>query len=208
MFNFMGYCVKIYNKVNLYWRCIIFLGSLIFCALLEFMIAQFFIISNIDVYTNVLNIIFFATLNLFIFLIPILNILMICVTSKSAMIALSLFYFILFVGILATLQLPGSTTSVDPSWEDTKSYNYISVVNLIFVALQLAINTLCYLLLVVLNYYYYDITINNQLQENPITARGLGSNYGSMVICNNYFLSSVIIDYVLCSIPLQVIVVS
>ena len=176
MFNFMGHCVNIYSKVGLYWRCIIFLGFLIFCALLEFMIAHFIIISNIDVYTNVLfNIIFFATLNLFIFLIPILNILMTCVNSKSVIITLSLFYFILFVGTLATLQLPGSNTPIDPSWEDTKSYNYISVVNLIFVALQLAVNTLGFFLSAAAIYYDF----NNQLQEKPITARGQGSDYDS-----------------------------
>ena len=79
---------------------------------------------------------------------------------------LFMFYFIPFIGFLVTLDLLQFTLNQMQNWEDTINYSYISVVNLIFVALQVAINTFAFVLSLFLNTMCmvnkYAI---NQLQE-------------------------------------------
>ena len=80
---------------------------------------------------------------------------------------LFVFYFLPFIGFLITLQFDTFNKTWSRSWEDTINYSNISVVNLIFVALQVAMNSFAFVLSLFVNTTcmankYYAV---NQLQE-------------------------------------------
>lgn len=103
----------------------------------------------------------------------------------------SLLYFVAFIFIIAYLAPPDSARLDQPeSWKDTTNVSYISVVNLIFVALQIAINTVVFFLLVFFNYAVYINVLKlhhrvyNQFQDTAVSRRG--SDYTTVVIITSY----------------------
>ena len=124
------------------------------------------------------NIFLLVYLYSFSWVFPLINYLMLVHKRKNynafivtVMVMTSLLYFLFFIGVLATFHLPGSNT-LTLNWKDTIHYSYISVVNLIFVALQVAINTLNFVLSAVIVIKLH-LTVNNQIQENLISGASL-----------------------------------
>ena len=93
----------------------------------------------------------------------------------------SFIYFTLFVCVLASLHLPGSSTH--KTWEDAVNYSYISVGNFIFLASQVAVTTSIFSLLTVLYYYaiiaQHNIVVKNQHQDSLISGSSRERDYGS-----------------------------
>ena len=134
-----------------------------------------------------MNIILLVNLYIFTLIISVINYLAyIRIKRKNSLfitvltVMINLTYFTGFLLVLATLVV--DTPSL--SWEDTIHYSYISVVNLIFVALQVAICAFIFLLSVVtVIKLHFTVYISNRLQYTSLPIRR--SDYGSMVICNN-----------------------
>ena len=99
----------------------------------------------------------------------------------------SFIYFTLFVCVLATLHLPGSSTQ---KWENAVNYSYISVGNFIFLASQVAVTTSIFSLLTVLYYYaiiaqHNNIVVNNQHQDSLLSGSSRERGYGSTTLTVN-----------------------
>ena len=102
-----------------------------------------------------------------------------------------LFFLLFFLAGIIIISL--TTPQVEQSWEDTINYSYISIVNLLFVALQVPLCFLVFFLSAVLNYTLYANYISqlhqiplvyNQLQETSISESRSDSD-SSVVNCNN-----------------------
>ena len=98
----------------------------------------------------------------------------------------SFIYFTLFVCVLATLHLPGSSTQ---KWENAVNYSYISVGNFIFLASQVAVTTSIFSLLTVLYYYaiiaQHNSVANNQYQDSLLSGSSRERGYGSTTLTVN-----------------------
>ena len=103
-----------------------------------------------------------------------------------------LLFFLLFL-LAGIIIISLTTLQVEQSWEDTINYSYISIVDLLFVALQVPFFTLVFFLSAVLNYTLYANYISqlhqiplvyNQLQETSISESRSDSD-SSTVNCNN-----------------------
>ena len=98
----------------------------------------------------------------------------------------SFIYFTLFVCVLATLHLPGSSTQ---KWENAVNYSYISVGNFIFLASQVAVTTSIFSLLSVLYYYaiiaQHNSVANNQCQDSLLSGSSRERGYGSTTLTVN-----------------------
>ena len=133
-----------------------------------------------------------ATLYSFIGILPVIYFFSFCgqwpeTRHKYIVCFTSFIYFTLFVCVLATLHLPGSSTH--KTWEDAVNYSYISVGNFIFLASQVAVTTSISSLLTVLYYYaiiaQHNIVVNNQRQDSLLSGSSRERDYGSATLTVN-----------------------
>ena len=185
VFNFISLC-SFTRKLSLRYYCMLFIGFLtlfILAGITGFMANW----SSNVVNLNKINFFFLAYLYIFTGLPPLVLVFKQRKTGACGVTAMilvsSLFYFTVFIVVLATLNFPVYNT-LNPNWENTKSFRYISVVDLIFVALQVAVNTSIFFLSVV-NVIKLHLTVY-QPRDTSISVRN--SDYDSIVpvICNNY----------------------